>query len=362
MRTAYLIKSHAQSVDFDCRPKLGLTFVTSAIDLTFLDNVVLNGDLKLLVRQEIHDHGVSVPDVWFLIFSEESAGNDGLEMVWKYATQFGSTLYRYTRLGQSFSYKNVWTFPQIPDSWVLEETYVQFDDKGGFNCIYWDDPSQPIHEQDGEEGRKVTGKTVNADHVTVITNDKNLTQSHFTHVCMPGNVNVDTGPFHQTKEVLELITKHGFDYPSETHFYLLQLYNRAISSEDIFSSYILFYQMIEVLIRFADGQTLSVSEIEGLKTFVKGDEKLAPYYDRLVSSVSNITKETSRELLLSGVSKIVGEDKASGLDINAFKSWRLLRGDLTHPKKARALTEQHFVETYRSLRAFCSGLVQAFFD
>lgn len=358
MKTAYIIKSPARYVSFDCQPNTGLTFITSTMDITYLNNVLINGDLKLFIQQDIHEHGVGIPNVWFLIFSNAPMNNVDLEKAWKYAVETGALLNRYTQLGQSFSYEHIWAFPNVPDEWLIEQTLVQFKGKDGIQGIYWDDPRKPTYVEDGELLRESTIHAVNADLVAVIQSDERLTQSHFVHISLPGNSNIDTKGFDQRKNVLEEIKAKGFQIDSVTVLYLLTLFNRAISSQDIFQSNITLFQMVEVIIGITSGTKIANAAKSRLKTFLESDLELSKFSDRLINATGNIPLETSKELLEKGIEQLVGSKNAKNLNLSDFSKWRQIRGALTHPKEAKALTETDFVATYKSLRSFCTAVVK----
>lgn len=361
MRTAYLIKSEAYSINFDCQEKIGLTFVTSVQDIRFLHNVVLDKKLKILVQQDDYGHGIGKPTLWFLVYSDAPVNTTSLETEWKFTTQFGALLNKYTQLGQSFSYKNIWTFPNIPNEWILNDTYIQFNEKGGCDGIYWDDVTKPTYQENGNTLRQGTLKQVKADLVLVLGSDNMKTQAHFAHITLPGKNNIDTSGFYLKKDIGDKMAAERFEFNSKEEIYLLQLYNRAITTEDIFISTLLLYQMIEVVIQVSNSKKIDDNGINKLKDFVNGTEELKEYSDRILNSIYNITTETSKELLLKGLIELIGEEKSNTIDISDFKNWRILRGSLTHPLEARELTEEQFVKVYKTLRKFCSILVQKFY-
>lgn len=362
MATIYLIKTEAKFVSFDCHPNTGLTFTTSVQNISFLNNVVINGDLKILVQQDNQNYFLGKPFLWVLVKSDKPMNNTGLEEAWKYATKIAAQLHRYTKLGQSFSYKNIWSFPNIPDDWVLGETYLEFKENGQIEGIYWDNPADPVIEKDGETEKTVKLKTVNADYVAVIENENNLTQTHLSHFSLPCDANINAGLLRQAKTVLAEMDKHGFNTASEIQLYLLQLYNRAISSEDIFISFIFLFQMVEVIIRPVKGKKISPEGRKRFQALLAKDEELSQYMERLINSATNITIETSAELLAEGANLIIGEEKAKALNSSDFSKWRKMRGQLTHPEEFKELTEREFVEKYKSIRKFCADLVQSFYE
>jgi hypothetical protein len=240
--------------------------------------------------------------------------------------------------------------------------YIQFNVKGGFDGIYWDNPNKPTYEENEKTLRESTLKKIKADLVLVVGSENIKTQAHFTHITLPGKTNIDTSPFYLKNEVDVELTNNGFKYFSEKQIYLLQLYNRAITAEDIFISTLLFYQMIEVVIKVASSNKLDEEALNELKMFVSKTDGLRDFSDRILSSLNSITIETSKELLLKGIIELIGEEKSKFLDIGEFKNWRILRGNLTHPTKAKELTEEQFVNVYKTIRKFCTDLIQKFYD
>jgi hypothetical protein len=358
MKTAFLIKSLPRAINFHCDPFRGISFTTSYLDVTYLNNVVVDGNLRIFTEQKIHQQGMGKPAIWFLIFVDKSLSNECFEDAWKYANQFGAMLCRYTQLGLSFSYRDAWAFPQIPDDWEISQTMIQFKADGGFEGIYWDDPSQPIYYENGTPLRHLTMKTINADIITVIEHPAHLSQSHFTHFTIPGmNTNIDLSPFGQKADVLDEITKDGFYIGSESQNYILQLYNRAVTQEDMFVSYTVLFQIVEVLIGFAKPTKIDPNATALLRKFVNSDPCLKPFAERISNSIGMVKEETSEELLKLGIAELLGEAASMKLDFANFTKWRGLRGKLTHPKETAAISQNDFFDTYQSLRKFCVDLI-----
>ncbi|PIB25879.1 hypothetical protein BFP76_12820 [Amylibacter kogurei] len=357
MKTAYVIKSAAKDVSFDCDRVKGLTFITSVIDVTYLNNAILGCNLKLLVQQKIDDDRIEKPIIWFLIFSAEPISNTNLEKAWRYAIKVGATLNQYTQLGHSFSYENFWGISGIPDEWNLAETQIKFSDNQEFEGIYWYDPKKPTKIENGEEFAEVEIRHRQREVRFTTVSPEGLTYNHFAHASIPGKVNVGS-KFSQRKNVLEKLGKKGFSLKCETSYYLLSLYNRAITSHDVFHSNNTLFQMVEVIIGSVDGTKISPEAKSKLAALIDSDPDLHPFSDRIVNAIGGIPIETSKELLKSGLIKLVGKEAAENLDFSDFGKWRKLRGALTHPKKAQALTDVEFVATYNSLRNFCTALTK----
>jgi hypothetical protein len=358
MKTAFLIKSMPRSINFHCDDLRGIAFTTSYLDVTYLDNIVVNGHLKIFTVQKRHENGVGKPVIWFLIFTENALSNESFEQAWKYANAFGSELCKYTQLGQSFSYRDCWAFPGVPNEWDISQTMVQFNVNGGFDGIYWDDPTQPIYYENGKPLKHLTMKTINADIVTVIGSQNHLSQSHFTHFTIPGmNTNIDVSPFGQKSNVIDDITKYGFHIKSESLNNIIQLYNRAITQEDMFVSYTILFQMIESIIRWKTPTKINKRNLKKIRQFLNDDADLKHFEARIVNSIGVINIETSDELLKIGISEMLEKGVPENLDFSDFAKWRKLRGSLTHPKEAASISQNDFFETYQSLRKFCSELI-----
>ena len=63
MRTIYLVKSPSNNICFDSNPELGLHFIESSVDVTFLNNVVFDGRLKILVNQRSTDPCIGMASI-----------------------------------------------------------------------------------------------------------------------------------------------------------------------------------------------------------------------------------------------------------------------------------------------------------
>ena len=56
-----------------------------------------------------------------MILSNLPLNNSNLENELKYARNIGNQLYRTTKLAQKFSYKGIYSIPNISDSWNIED-------------------------------------------------------------------------------------------------------------------------------------------------------------------------------------------------------------------------------------------------
>jgi len=353
MKTVYLIKTEPKLVQFDCDPKLGLTFTTSFVDITFLDNVVINDGIRLAVKQTIDDKGAGKPVLWFLVMTNKSMNNENFQKAWSYATEVGAVLQKFVQMGISFQYQNAWAYPNVPDEWPLLETEIHFKENGALQGICRNDPSRPTYEENGETLREVTIKEVKADFFTAIGGENLLHQSHHTHITVPGtNINVKADAFDREKNVLDQIAAEGLHVESQDHLYLLTLYNKAISEKDIFLSFTLLYQMIEVAISVSEDDPLTEDQKASVVKYLKADEALAPVEERIKTALNMVSLKTSFERLEEGIGSLFGEGTELGILKKDFGAWRRLRGKLVHPREISSITEKDFVETYSKLRNF----------
>jgi hypothetical protein len=218
-----------------------------------------------------------------------------------------------------FSYREAWTYPNIPPSWKLEETLIQFNENDGVDGIYWDDPSQPTYEQEGEILRETTMISVKADLVAAVGSEERLTQSHFVHLTIPGTAtNIDLSPFDQTNEVLDQIRANGFHSRSRYHTYVLQLFNRAITQEDMFVSCTVLFQMVETIVRLGEATKIESAALNRLRSFLKSDPDLEQFEDRIFGAVGAIKRETSLQLLKSGVEILLEKPIPTDIDCSEF--------------------------------------------
>jgi hypothetical protein len=360
MKTAYLIKAVPMSINFHCDDTQGISFTTSYLDVTYLNNVIIDGVVRIFVQQKVYEEpkGVSKPQLWFLVFGDHNVSNENFEQTWQLTNQIGAHLYQYTQLGLRFSYREAWTYPNIPPSWKLEETLIQFNENDGVDGIYWDDPSQPTYEQEGEILRETTMISVKADLVAAVGSEERLTQSHFVHLTIPGTAtNIDLSPFDQTNEVLDQIRANGFHSRSRYHTYVLQLFNRAITQEDMFVSCTVLFQMVETIVRLGEATKIESAALNRLRSFLKSDPDLEQFEDRIFGAVGAIKRETSLQLLKSGVEILLEKPIPTDIDCSEFPRWRNLRGSLTHPDDAAAISQNNFFDCYQSLRKFCTAVV-----
>jgi len=360
MKTAYLIKTEPQLVNFDCDPALGLSFTNTIVDVTYLNNVVINGDLRIFVKQDIFEEGANKPVMWFLVISDTPMNNVNFQSSWRYVISVGAALQKYTQLGLNFTYQNAWTFPNIPDNWRIEETLVEFNKNGSFNGIYWDDPTQPTYEEDGEILRYSTMKSIKSDLVVAIgRGERLLNQSHHTHITVPGKyIQISANAVHQDNTVLKKIEEGGIGAVSDEHLYLQILYNKAISEEDIFLSFAVLYQMIEVVVSIPESDGIEKDMKHKIREYLKSEADLEPLAERVYGMLSNIKIQTTYELFELGIISLLGKNSDLCLQRSSFTNWRVFRGKLTHPKEINSITEEDFVKTYNQLRDFWTHLMK----
>jgi len=356
MKTAYVFIGKPKLFHFSTNDK-SLVFTTSFQDLTFLNGVVVDA-VRMFVFQEVKEQWVGQPTIAFLYLSDSTPNLKKYEEILKYVNELACLLHRYTQMGLVFEHKDTYSYPQTPCKWKLEEMGVKFKEKGILEGIYWADPNIPNHEKNGEILSNIEMKTVNADIHAAAGSDNFLTQSHIVHITVPGtNINIDASIIGQEKSVLEKMGEHGLGEQNSTIIYLLKLYNRAIVTEDIFTGYLILYQMIEVIIATVDKTKLDVDIVEHVKEILSENEKSAPYAARVKGALASIKMETSLELLLKGLINITSEEFVATLGDLPLNDWRNVRGKLVHPKKMAEMTDEKFVKPYDSLRSFWDRVI-----
>ena len=353
MKTVYLIKTEPRLVQFECDPDLGLSFTTSFVDITFLNNIVINGDLRLTVKQKIDDMGAGKPVLWFMVMTTKPMNNENFQEAWRYATEVGAVLQKFVQMGISFAYQNAWSCPNVSDGWPIEETEIQFKSNGALQGICHNDPSKPTHDVGGQLMRKVTVKEVKADLCLVMGSANLLHQSHHIHITVPGTNSITKADKSDLeRNVLEQIAVEGLHANSPEHLYLLVLYNKAISESDIFISFTLLYQMIEVVISLSEDCPLTPDQKDSVVAFLKSDDQLAPVVERIKIALNMVSLRTSFERFVEGICVLFGEKTELNIQNKEFAAWRRFRGKLTHPREVSSITEKDFVENYGKLREF----------
>lgn len=51
--------------------------------------------------------------IWFILFDDKPLNNKSLEDAFAIIKNIGNQLFKVTRLGQGFSYKNIYTIPNV---------------------------------------------------------------------------------------------------------------------------------------------------------------------------------------------------------------------------------------------------------
>lgn len=363
MQTIYVIKSSSNNIAFDSNPNLGLHFIESSVDLAFLNNVVFDGRLKILVNQWSSEHCIGKATVWFILFDEKQLNNQSLEDAFAFIKNIGNQLFKVTKLGQSFSYKDIYTIPNVDESWKIEDTFISYTDNGAFKEIYCLDRTTLIG-QDGEDTiYHANVKTVKADLVLVVGSDGQRTQAQFVHITMPSqNMNIDASGLRTTGDLGPLHHFHGVDASRSAKGLIYELYNSAITSANILTSYLLLYQIVEVVISEGTASALGDDTISDVLDVVRQANLMEEaFFNRLRGMLRGLKKENSLELLQSGISNLLGGAEAVDVDLNysGFSSWRSFRGKITHPMRTQELTDTEFTVQYKSLRKFVDAFIAA---
>lgn len=355
------MKSQSNRINFDSNPDLGLHFTESTVDIEFINNIVIDGRLKILVNQKSGEQFVGMATLWFIVYDENPLSNVFLEDAFVSIKTIGNQLFKITGLGQVFSYKDIYSIPNVSDSWNINDTYITYTENGGFKDIHCLDRNAPI-EQDGEDTIfHANGKTVNADLVVLVGSDGIKKQAQFVHVTMPcQKINIQaTGPC-ITGDLSLFESLHGVDKYRSAKGVIYEIYNAAITSGSIFTSYLLLYQIVEIAISEGSATTLSETITKNVLVTVRQSGLLEDVFlSRLNGMLKGLKKETSAELLRSGISHLLGENSITELDYSNFSGWRSFRGKITHPLKTQELTDGEFTVHYKSLRKFVDALAYA---
>ena len=360
MRTIYLVKSPSNNISFGSNSDLGLHFIESSVDIGFIDNVVFNGRLKILVKQHSTDQYIGMATLWFILFDDKPMSNQSLEDAFAYIKNVGNQLFKVTKLGQGFSYKNIYAIPNVDDSWNIENTYISYAENGGFKEIYCLDLTDPIGQEGEDTIYRAHGKTVKADLIVVVGGgEQQKTQAQYVHLTMPSqNIKIDASGLSVSGDLGPFQHFHGVDVYRGTKGLIYELYNAAITNPNIFTSYLLLYQIVEIVIAEGTASTLDPKVVSDVVNAVRQTKLLGEeYIFRLQGLLNGIKKENSSELLCSGICNILEGAVVENLDHSSFPSWRKFRGKITHPLQTQELTDVEFTIQYKSLRAFVDKFV-----
>lgn len=361
MKTLYLVKSLSNNISFECDTTLGLQFIESAVDIKFLNNVLFDQRLKLYVEQKSGDQWVGKATIWFILLTDAPLNNKNLEKELTYIRNIGNQLFQLTKLGQKFSYKDIYSIPNISDSWKIEDIHITLYENGDFKEVYCLNKDKVLGNDGDDIIYEASALTVKADLVVCVVSENQRTQSQFIHVTLPPqNINFDTSSLRTTGDLEPLNCFHGIENYRGTRGMIFELYNNAITADSIFTSFLLLFQIVELIIDAAqatkiDGEIISliINEINKIKLID------AIFIDRVRGSLLGLKKELSHELLKSGTIALVGELRSREVDFSNFSSWRKLRGKITHPKNTQELTDSEFVAQYKTLRIFVDGVALA---
>ena len=359
MKTVYLIKSPSNNINFGCNEESGLVFIESAVDISFLNNVVIDGHLKLQIDQKSGEQWAGKATIWFIILSDLPLTNSNLEKELSYVRNIGNQLFRTTKLGQKFSYKDIYSIPNVSDTWTVEEMNINLSENGGFKEVYCLDRTKPIKNEGEFSYYETTGKTVNADLVFCVGSDNQQTQSQYIHITLPShNISLDASGLRVSGSLDALNQLKDSSYSRTTKGMMLELYNNALTTENIFTSFLLLFQIIELIIHSVEATKISSDLIEEIINKVKECELEDPIFvERISGSLRSLNKETSIQLLEAGVNSLIGSPSAEQLDFTKFASWRKFRGKITHPKSTQNLTDTEFVNHYKNLRSFIDSVI-----
>jgi hypothetical protein len=361
MKTIYLVKSPCNNISFEANPELGLHFIESSVDIGFLNNVVFNGKLKLLVKQKTGEQWVGMGVLWFVLIEESPLSNQSIEDAFVYIKNIGNQLFRVTRLGQSFTYKDIYSIPNVSDSWTIENTFITWNEDGSFKEVYCIDCNSPIEHDGADTVYKADIKTVKADLVFCIGSNDQKIQSQFVHITMPSqNIQIDASGLRVSGDIEPLHHFHGVESYRSIKGMIYEIYNTAITTGNIFTSYLLLFQIVELIISASPATRIDENTIsEILKRVGEIDLVDAELITRIGGFLNGLKRETSLSLLQSGTTALMGNNSVMDLDFSAFPNWRRFRGKITHPMKTQYLTEIDFVAQYKTLRKFVDTFIHA---
>ena len=87
-------------------------------------NVVSDRRLKLQIDQKVGEQWAGKAIIWFIILSDLPLSNENFEKELSYVRNIGNQLFRTTKLGQKFSYRDIYSIPNVSDTWTIEEMIV----------------------------------------------------------------------------------------------------------------------------------------------------------------------------------------------------------------------------------------------
>ena len=277
-----------------------------------------------------------------------------------YVKNIGNQLFEKTKLGQEFSYKDIYTIPNIDDSWLINGIRINLNENGSFKEVYCLDNDKPV-KSDGEfTYYETTGKTVKADFVFCVGSENQQTQSQYVHLAIPSkNINIDASGLRVSGDLTDF---HLNDilYSQTVEGLILEIYNNAITTKNIFTSFLLLFQIIELIIDSAQSTKIDENVIATIQNEIEKCDLIEKQFVHRISGIlRGIKKETSRELLEIGTISLIGQEAVLDLKFKAFSSWRKFRGKITHHKKTQLLTDREFVTHYKSIRNFIDVVILA---
>ena len=208
---------------------------------------------------------------------------------------------------------------------------------GGFKEAYYIDKNKPIKKEGELTYYEAAGKTVKADLVFCVSSENQKTQSQFIHITLPAsNMNIDASALKVTGDL------EGLKYLQDLSSYrtskgmIIELYNNAITSDSIFTSFLLLFQILGLIIEEANPTKINEDLIVSARNKLQEvDELDSAFIERITGSLRSLKKETSRELIEAGAIQLLSKEEAEKLDYSSFSSWRKFRGKITHPRFSR---------------------------
>jgi hypothetical protein len=363
MKTAYIFRIDIDKFYYESPGRLGIHFISSAVDITFLDNVVIDKKLRISVKQKIGSHSVSKPVMWVTLLSGEPMANQFLEESLNYTRKILNNLWVLINVGISIPYSNIYCLPNIPETTDIKFTEILLEKNGSFKALRIIDKNRcTIHE--GEKEYQATDRSVKADLVFAIGSENQRTQCQFLHTTIPSqNISVDASNLRIPTNPDLSTFFNSLDLDNDFESVLFDLYNRAITSQDAVASFLVMYQIVELFINKAERTHLTKEQLAKIKEKFDDLEEIPEQYKgRVLQSLQTIPMESSLSLLKSGLESVLGECRMKRLNFSKLSKWRKFRGNIAHPNGSIEISNRDFVQANHSLSSFIQSIMKEYID
>lgn len=360
MKTLYIFRTEVDCINYGIGEDTGLHFISSSVDLSFLNNLVLANGIKFHIDQITGHEIISKVKVWFFILSNSPLNNENLEFEFQKVKKTTFKLFKYTNLYLSFSYKNTFTIPNVGEYWTIESTFIELNPNGSFKHAFCLHPENIIDQKEGETVYKTDGKTIKPDFVFCVGSDNQFTQATYVHLSNPAHfIDIDTAHLRIEKTIdLNKIKQLDENYQKPELRLIFEFYNYARTAHNILDSFSYLYKIIEVITNIPDTEKINAETIENiLAQIAKANIIEESYMLRIEGSLKNITKSTLKERLKDGVISLTSEKYGNCLSYEDLNKWRSFRGKITHPGKFVELTDGFFIEAYKSILNFVNEII-----